>query len=235
MVTEFATLGVSRLAASAGAEFVLFDLEHTGYGIERMRGVLGAARAAGTMPVLRVPDSAYDLIARALDVGAVGVMVPHVESADEARQIAAAAHYPPVGVRGFGMLFRDEWSPDGVPATIEHVNREVMTFVQVETARGLEAVEEIAAVAGVDILWIGHFDLTASLGIPGDFESRTYQDAVDHVLAAGRREGKPVGMVCGSVAEGRALFERGFRLLAYSIDIWLYEEAVRAGIAGLRG
>jgi 2-keto-3-deoxy-L-rhamnonate aldolase RhmA len=235
MVTEFATLGVSRLAAAAGAEFVLFDLEHTGYGFERMRGVLGAARAAGTMPVLRVPDSAYDLIARALDVGAVGVMVPHVESADEAQHLAAAAHYPPVGVRGFGMLFRDEWSPDGVPATIEHVNREVMTFVQIETARGLEAVEEIAAVARIDVLWIGHFDLTASLGIPGDFESRNYRDAVDRVLAAGRREGKPVGMVCGSVTEGRALLERGFRLLAYSIDIWLYEEAVRTGIAGLRG
>jgi 2-keto-3-deoxy-L-rhamnonate aldolase RhmA len=234
MVTEFATPGIARLAAAAGADFVLFDLEHTGYGIERLRGVLAAARSAATVPFLRVPDGAYDLIARALDIGAVGVMVPHVEDADEARRVASAAHYPPAGARGFGMLFRDEWSPDGVPATIEHVNREVMTLVQIETAAGLEAVDEIASVAGIDVLWIGHFDLTASLGIPGDFDHETYRQAVDRVLDAGRRHGKPVGMVCGSIDDGRALLARGFRLVSYSIDVWIYEDAVRTGIAGLR-
>jgi 2-keto-3-deoxy-L-rhamnonate aldolase RhmA len=234
MVTEFATPGIARLAAAAGADFVLYDLEHTGYGIERLRGVLAAARSADTVPFLRVPDGAYDLIARALDIGAVGVMVPHVEDADEARRVAAAARYPPAGARGFGMLFRDEWSPDGVPATIEHVNREVMTLVQIETAAGLEAVDEIASVAGIDVLWIGHFDLTASLGIPGDFDHEMYHQAVDRVLDAGRRHGKPVGMVCGSVDDGRALLARGFRLVSYSIDVWIYEDAVRAGISGLR-
>jgi 2-keto-3-deoxy-L-rhamnonate aldolase RhmA len=234
MVTEFATPGIARLAAAAGADFVLFDLEHTGYGIERLRGVLAAARSADTVPFLRVPDGAYDLIARALDIGAVGVMVPHVEDADEARRVAAAARYPPAGARGFGMLFRDEWSPDGVPATIEHVNREVMTLVQIETAAGLEAVDEIASVAGIDVLWIGHFDLTASLGIPAEFEHEEYRQAVDRVLDAGRRNGKPVGMVCGSVDDGRALLARGFRLVSYSIDVWIYEDAVRAGISGLR-
>lgn len=234
MVAEFATPGVARLAASAGADFVLFDLEHSGYGIERMRHVLASARGVETVPFLRVPDSAPDLIARALDIGAVGVMVPHVESAEEARRIAGAARYPPAGTRGFGMLFRDDWSPGGVAATIEHVNSEVMTLVQIETAAGLEAVDEIAAVSGIDVLWIGHFDLTVSLGIPGDFASDAYRDAMDAVLAAGSRHGKPVGMVCSSVEEGRDLLARGFRLLSYSLDIFLYEEAVGAGIAALR-
>lgn len=235
MVAEFATPGVARLAASAGADFVLFDLEHSGYGIERMRHVLAAGRGVDTVPFLRVPDSAPDLIARALDIGAVGVMVPHVESSEEARGIGAAARYPPAGTRGFGMLFRDDWSSGGVPDTIEHVNSEVMTLVQIETAAGLEAVDEIAAVGGIDVLWIGHFDLTVSLGIPGDFASDAYRDAVDAVLAAGSRHGKAVGMVCSSVEEGRDLLARGFRLLSYSLDIFLYEEAVRAGLAGLRG
>jgi 2-keto-3-deoxy-L-rhamnonate aldolase RhmA len=234
MVTEFATTGVARLAARAGAEFVLFDLEHTGYGIERMRETLAAVRSVDVVPFLRVPDASYDLIARGLDLGALGVMVPAVESVDEARLVADASRYPPAGRRGFGMLMRDDWHPDGVEATIEHVNREVMTLVQIETAPGLEAVDEIAAIDGIDVLWIGHFDLSASLGIPGDFESGTFRDAVDRILAAGERAGKPVGMVCGSVEEGRALLRRGFRMLAYSIDIWLYEDAVRAGIAGLR-
>jgi 2-keto-3-deoxy-L-rhamnonate aldolase RhmA len=132
------------------------------------------------------------------------------------------------------MLMRDDWHPDGVQATIEHVNDEVMTLVQIETALGLEAVDGIAVIDGIDVLWIGHFDLSASLGVPGDFESGVFRRAVDRILEAGARAGKPVGMVCGSVEEGRALLAGGFRLLAYSIDIWLYEEAVRAGIAGLR-
>jgi len=130
---------------------------------------------------------------------------------------------------------RDEWEPEGVPATIEKANAETLVLVQIETGPGLDAVEEIAAVEGIDILWIGHFDLTASLGIPGDFASEQYHDAVDRILAAGAAAGKPVGMVCNSPEEGAALVERGFRILAYSIDIVVYEDAVKAGLDGLRG
>ena len=234
MVTEFATPAVARLTAAAGAEFTLFDLEHTGYGIERMRNVLAAARAADTVPFLRVPDAAYDLIARGLDLGAMGVMVPAVESVEEARLVVDSARFPPVGRRGLRVLLPDEWEPAGIPATLEKENAETLVLVQIETAAGLAAVDEIAAVDGVDILWIGHFDLTSSLGIPGDFAHPRYHEAVERVLAAGAAAGKPVGMVCGSVEEGVALVGRGFRILAYSIDIYLYEEAVKAGIAGLR-
>jgi 2-dehydro-3-deoxyglucarate aldolase/4-hydroxy-2-oxoheptanedioate aldolase len=234
MVTEFATPAVARLTAAAGAEFTLFDLEHSGYGIDRMRTVLAAARAAATVPFLRVPDAAYDLIARGLDIGALGVMVPAVESGDEARLVASAARFPPIGRRGFGLLLRDEWEPGGVPATLEKANAETLVLVQIETAAGLAAVPDIAAVDGIDVLWIGHFDLTASLGIPGDFSNRRYHEAVDQILAAGAAAGKPVGMVCGSPQEGRALIERGFRILAYSIDVILYEDAIRAGLEELR-
>jgi 2-keto-3-deoxy-L-rhamnonate aldolase RhmA len=235
MVTEFATPAVARLTAAAGAEFTLFDLEHTGYGIDRMRTVLAAARAADTVPFLRVPDAAYDLIARGLDLGALGVMVPAVESADEARLVATSARFPPLGRRGFGLLMRDDWEPEGIAATIEKANAETLVLVQIETALGLEAVDEIAAVEGIDVLWIGHFDLTASLGIPGDFASERYREAVDRIVAAGTAAGKPVGMVCGSPQEGAALVDRGFRILAYSIDIVVYEDAVRAGLEALRG
>jgi len=233
MVMEFATPAVARITAAAGAEFTLFDLEHTAYGIEHMRNVLSAARAANTVPLLRVPDAAYDLIARGLDAGALGVMVPVVESADEARLVAESARFPPVGRRGFGLL-RDDWEPEGVTATIEKANAETLVLVQIESAAGLEAVDEIAAVDGVDVLWIGHFDLTASLGIAGDFTHGRYHDAVDRVLEAGARAGKPVGMVCSTVQEGVALVDRGFRMLAYAIDVYLYEDAVRAGLDGLR-
>ena len=233
MVSEFATTGMARLAASAGAEFVLFDMEHSGYSMGHMRSTLAAARAADVVPLLRVPDGDYDFVARALDIGALGVMVPTVGSVEEAQRIADASRYPPVGRRGFG-LWSDDWHPEGVEATTGHVNNEVMTLVQIETVGGLEAVDGIAAIDGVDVLWIGHFDLSISLGVAGQFSSETFVGAVDRILEAGARFGKPVGMVCGSAEEGKELLGRGFRMLAYSIDFMLYEQALRAGIAGLR-
>jgi len=230
MVVEFMTPGIVRLAARAGADFVLFDMEHTGYGFERMRWVLTTARASPVVPFLRVPDTTYDLVARGLDIGALGLMVPSVDSVEEARAVVAAARYPPAGRRGVGLVFRDDWHPEGVPATLEERNDETLVILQIETAEGLEAVEEIAAVDGVDLLWIGHFDLSTSLGIPGGFDSADYQKAVDRILAAG----KPVGIVCGSVAEARDALERGFRCVGYSFDIWLYENALHEGLAELR-
>jgi 2-keto-3-deoxy-L-rhamnonate aldolase RhmA len=233
MITEFTTPGIARLAAGAGAEFALFDLEHTGHGIDRMRDVLAAARATELVPFLRVPDAAYDLIARGLDIGAMGLMVPAVESVDEARLVAESARFPPVGRRGFGLTFRDDWEPEGLPATLAKANAETLVLVQIETAPGLEAVEEIAEVEGVDVLWIGHFDLTASLGIPGEFESDTYRTALDRILSAGNASGKAVGMVCSTVEEGRRLIRQGFKLVAYSIDLWIYQDALSAGIEGI--
>jgi len=235
MVTEFATPGIARLASGAGAEFILFDLEHTGYDYERLRNVLAAAEASSAVPFLRVPDADYQFVSRGLDIGALGVMVASVESAEEAESIAAASRFPPTGKRGFGLvLLRDDFLPEGLAATLDHVNRATMILAQIETAAGLDVVEKIAAVEGIDVLWIGHFDLSASLGIPGEFENPVFVDAVDRVLAAGKASGKPVGMVCSSVEEGADLLRRGFRLLAYQIDVVLYQDSVRAGINALR-
>jgi 2-keto-3-deoxy-L-rhamnonate aldolase RhmA len=230
MVVEFATPGIARLAARAGADFVLFDMEHTGYGFEHMRWVLAAARSTPIVPFLRVPDATYDLVARGLDIGAMGVMVPAVESLEEARAVVDAARYPPLGRRGLGLVFRDEWHVDGVPPTLASRNEETLVILQIETASGLEAVEEIAALEGVDLLWVGHFDLSASLGVPGEFQSDPYRRAVERILTAG----KPVGIVCTTVEEGVAAIELGFRCVGYSFDLWIYEDALQAGIAGLR-
>jgi 2-keto-3-deoxy-L-rhamnonate aldolase RhmA len=110
MVTEFATPAVARLTTAAGAEFTLFDLEHTGCGTERMRNVLTAARSADIVPFLRVPDAAYELVDRALDLGTLGVMMPRVESVEEALLVVESARFPPVGRRGFGLLCRTNGS-----------------------------------------------------------------------------------------------------------------------------
>ncbi|HYH67820.1 MAG TPA: aldolase/citrate lyase family protein [Urbifossiella sp.] len=234
-VFEFATTGIARLAAGAGAEFVVFDLEHTGWSMETLRGVLAGA-APPLVPVVRVPATEYHFIARALDVGAMGVMVPMVESADQARRVVAAAKYPPAGRRGaaFGVA-HDDYRGGDILATMAAANAEGLLIAQIETAAGVREAEAVAAVDGIDVLWVGHFDLTNSMGIPGQFDHPDFLRAVRDVAAAAQRHGKAAGFMCTDVAGGRALLEQGYRALAYGGDLWLYQQALRAGVAGLKG
>jgi 2-keto-3-deoxy-L-rhamnonate aldolase RhmA len=233
MVFEFATTGIARLAAGAGAEFVIVDQEHTGASLETVRMFTATARACDLVPLVRVPATEYHLLAGALDVGPMGVMVPMVESGEQARKIVASAKYPPLGRRGVGILYRDDWVDGSVAATMEQVNRELLLIAQIETAAGVEHADEIAAVDGIDVLWIGHYDLTTSLGIPGQFEHRDYLAAVDRLLEISQRTGKPLGIMAGTVEDGLWALERGFRAVAYSGDLWLYQEALRGGLARL--
>ena len=233
MVFEFATTGIARLAAAAGAEFVVFDQEHTGASLETVRTFTATARACDLVPLVRVPATEYHLLAGALDVGPMGVMVPMVQSGEQARLIVESAKYPPLGGRGVGLLYRDEWVEGSVAATMEQVNRELLLIAQVETAGGVERAEEIGAVEGIDVLWIGHYDLTASLGIPGQFDHPDYLAAVDHLLDVSRRTGKALGVMAGTVEDGLWAIERGFRAVAYGGDLWLYQEALRGGLAQL--
>jgi 2-dehydro-3-deoxyglucarate aldolase/4-hydroxy-2-oxoheptanedioate aldolase len=236
MVMEFSTTGVARLAAEAGADFAVFDLEHTGWGMDTVRTLLTTARPANLVPVVRVPAAQYPFIARVLDLGAMGIMVPMVEGAEQARDIVRFAKYPPQGRRGaaFGVA-HDDYTSGDIVAKMRSANDEGLLIAQIETVGGLEDVEGIAAVPGIDVLWIGHFDLTNSMGIPGEFGHTRYQEALERVLAACRRHGKAAGFMASSVEEGRWYLARGFRCLAYWGDLWIYREGLRQGLAGLRG
>jgi 2-dehydro-3-deoxyglucarate aldolase/4-hydroxy-2-oxoheptanedioate aldolase len=234
MVFEFSSSGLARLAAWAGAEFVIFDQEHTGWGTDTIRGLIATARGSDIVPFVRVPAAQYHLLARPLDVGAMGVMVPMVESEEQARLMVWSTKYPPVGRRGVGILHKDELEEGPLSGTLERLNREIMLIAQIETASGLENAEAIAGVDGIDCLWIGHFDLTASLGIPGQFEHEAFQGAVDRLLEICRSHGKPLGILATSVEEARAWLERGFGIVAYGGDLWLYAESLKAGLDELR-
>jgi 2-dehydro-3-deoxyglucarate aldolase/4-hydroxy-2-oxoheptanedioate aldolase len=236
MVFEFKTPGLPRIAAEAGAEFAVFDMEHTGWSEETIGMLVATSRAAELVPVARVPAIQYHLIARVLDVGVMGVMVPMVETEEQARLIVASAKYPPVGKRGaaFGVAHDDFRSGADILATMRSANDEGLIIALIETETGIENVERIAGVAGIDVLWIGHFDLTNSLGIPGQFTHPRYLSSVDRVLEVGRKHGKAVGIMTASVEQGRALRAQGFRCLAYWGDLWIYGQALREGISGIR-
>jgi 2-dehydro-3-deoxyglucarate aldolase/4-hydroxy-2-oxoheptanedioate aldolase len=235
MMFEFPTTGIARAAAAAGAEFAIFDMEHTGWSIETVRMLMSTSRAADLVPMVRVPAAQYHLISRPLDVGAMGIMVPMVGNEADARLIVQSAKYPPLGRRGaaFGVA-HDDYRSDDLVATLRSSNDEVFLIAQIETTDGLDSVEKIAAVDGIDCLWIGHFDLTNSMGIPGQFTHPRYLGAVERVVETSQRHGKAAGFMVASVEQGRELLARGFRILAYWGDLWIYQQALRQGLQGLR-
>jgi 2-keto-3-deoxy-L-rhamnonate aldolase RhmA len=234
-VFEFDTTGIARLAAKAGAEFAVFDMEHTGWSVETIRMLMATARPTGMLPLVRIPATEYHFVARVLDMGAAGIMAPMVESADQARRLVQSAKYPPLGRRGaaFGVA-HDDYTGGDIVAKIQSANRQTLLIAQIETAEGVRRAREIAAVDGIDVLWIGHFDLTNSLGIPGQFDHPQFQDAVRAVLDTCRDFGKVPGFLAGDVASGKRLLDQGFRMIAYGGDLWLYQAALRQGVAELR-
>lgn len=234
-VFEFNTTGIARLAAEAGAEFLVFDMEHTGWSVETIRLLLATTRGTSLMPAVRIPATEYHFVARVLDMGTAGIMIPMCESAEQARRLVQSAKYPPMGRRGaaFGIA-HDDYTGGDLAEKIESANRETLLIAQIETVAGVEQVEAIAAVEGLDVLWIGQFDLANSLGLPGQFEHPDFLACEERVLAACRTFGKVAGVMTGDVPSGRKLLARGFRMIAYSGDLWIYQTALREGLAALR-
>ena len=234
MVFELSTVGLPRILDAAGADFVLIDLEHTGWSVDAVRPMLAAARACDVVPIARVQGSSRHLISPVLDAGAHGVMVPMVGDAEGAAAVVRAARFAPAGDRGFGLLYPDQLV-DGVGAAIEEAEGRTIVIAQIETLAGLEHVEDIASTPGVDVLWIGQFDLSVAMGIRGAFGDARMREAEDRMLAACADAGLAAGVLVGSVEVARSMLDRGFRMVALGTDIDLYGSALRAGLSALRG
>lgn len=235
MVFEFFSPGLPQICQNAGAEFVLYDMEHTGLSFETLKAQVAYCRGLGIVPLVRVPRGEYHFIARALDVGALGVMVPMVGSAAEAAQIVACTRYPPGGRRGAAFGFaHDDYSGGDVAGKIAALHERTLVIPQIETVEGLNDVEAMAAVPGVDALWLGHFDLTNFMGIPGEFRHPDYLAAVRRIVAACDAHGKTAGFLATDDAWAREYVAHGFRLLAYGLDQAMLGNALRRGLDILR-
>ena len=235
MAFEFCTPGLARLAANAGADFIIYDMEHTGWSIETVRDLIASGDGAPIVPFVRVPATQYHFIARVLDVGAMGIMVLMVGDAAQAEMIVQSAKYPPLGQRGAAFhMAHDGYAGGDVLEKMRSANDEVVLIAQIENRSGLENVERIAAVDGIDILWIGQFDLSNFLGIPGQFTHPTFLDAIKRVTEACQRYGKTAAFMVPSVEEGLERMRQGFRCVAYWGDLWIYQQGLKQGVAALK-
>jgi 2-keto-3-deoxy-L-rhamnonate aldolase RhmA len=235
MIFEVFTPGIARITKHAGAEFILYDMEHGGLSLEQFKVQAAIASGAGIVPMIRVPRGEYQFLARALDLGAEGVMIPMVESAAQARAIVEACRYPPEGRRGaaFGFAHDGYGAPDP-NRTMPAMNARNLVIAQIETERGLAEVESIAATPGIDCLWVGHFDLTNFLGIPGQFDHKLFNDALDRIVAAGRTHKKALGFMVSDAASARAFKARGFNVIATGTEMAMLTAGMRTVLDAVR-
>ena len=236
MTFEFFTPGYPAICREAGAEFILYDMEHSGAGFETIKAQFAFCRGLDLVPLVRVPSGDYHHVARALDIGAMGIMVPMVETPEQAKAIVACTRYPPAGRRGaaFNVAAHDDYVGGAEKDKIEQANARTMVIALVETAEGIANVDAIAAVDGIDVVWLGHYDLTNFLGIPGQFDHPKFHAAVDRLIEACQKHGKTPGFLAGDEKWARDFRARGFRIIAYGVDALLMQSALAAGIKLLR-
>src|SRR5580704_6404705 len=234
MAAEFFTPGFCQIAANAGAEFVIFDMEHGGVGIDVIKAQIAFARGAGIAPFVRVPTLAYGLVAPVLDAGAVGIMAPMIETRDQAEKLASWCRYRPEGVRGVGFgVAHDDYKGGDVITAMRLENQRTLVIALIETATGIANADAILSVPGIDVGWLGHFDLTNTMGITGEFDRPEFHAAVDTWLAACRRHGKAAGVLGATVETAQEWRGKGVRCICYGTDVGLFQTALATGLRSL--
>lgn len=227
MAFEFFTPGLCSVLAAGGADFVFLDMEHSGAGIDTIKAQCAFARAANIAPLVRVPYCERHLVTATLDAGAAGIMVPMVETPDQAAAFASWCRYRPEGTRGlaFGVA-HDAYRARPVADAMADANASVMVIPLIESARGIDNAEAILSVPGVDLGWLGHYDLSDSLGCVGQFGDPRYRAAEATLIAAAECTGKPLGWLAADAVAAKAALARGYRCLCLGTDVALLRDAL---------
>ena len=227
---------IAQLSKTAGFDSLYIDLEHSSLSLETTSQICVAALGCGIAPLVRVPQ--LELVQRVLDGGALGIIVPDVRSAGQAQEAVNATKYPPLGERGFATAlphfqYRSLSAKEGYAA----LNDATMVIVQFESAEAIERADEILAVDGVDMALFGTNDLTADMGIPGDYENRRVRDAYARAIAAASKHGKHVGV--GGLASRPQLtaefVKMGARYVSTGTDLGFLLSAATASAKQVRG
>lgn len=235
MIRMIRNPAIVLLAANAGLDFVMFDMEHGAFGFEVLADSASMARTRGIECFVRVPELSKGNVSRALDCGATGVMVPMIKDAKEAKKFAAWAKFAPIGERGLGGSGAHTSYLDAAKepqSFMEKANDEILTIAQIELAEAIENIDAIAAVNGIDALLIGPADLSNSLGVSGQFNHPLMDEAIAKVAAAAKRHHKIFGFHAGEDLM-RKWMDHDLTLRMSQMDIGILSKGLEA-ITSLR-
>jgi len=204
----------------AGFDFVVIDNEHTAMSKESMVGLIRAAERVGIVPTVRPRDKGAAEILQALDAGAMGVQVPQVDTAEQARQVVARVKYAPQGNRGYAASQRSaHYGFMNATEYAETSNRETLVACYCETAESMHNLEEIVKVEGVDVIFIGPFDLSQALGVMGQPGHQRVLEAIGEITRKTRAAGKAVGIIASDAAQAKRWIEQGIQYISLSSDV----------------
>ena len=223
---------VAELLGEVGFDWLIIETEHSAIDVPQIEHMLMAMQSSPATPLVRVPSSDPISIQRALDTGAMGIIVPMVRSADEARAVVAATRYPPGGARSYGGLRSSRYTFDSQDYFRE-ANENILTVLILETREAVEQLEEIMQIDGVDAIYMGTFDLCLSLGLnPMEQPHAIIEEIIDRTLELGKKHNVAVGSVYASPEQHKQNKRRGFRMLGYA-DYLLLAGAAREGLKAL--
>lgn len=237
MAGTFLNLGspaAVEIAAAAGFDWLLLDLEHGSADLSELRPLLLAAATGTAAPIVRLRSVDPDAVKFVMDSGAAGIMFPFVSTAEQARAAVQAMKYPPQGQRGVAGAIRATGYGTQWKSYFESANRESLVVVQIETAEAVANADEIAAVDGVDVLFVGPLDLSVNLGCPGDFTKPKFVDALRHVVEACHRHQRVPGILTKAGHEQQHI-DLGYRFVALGSDALSVVNGMKQSLGVLRG
>lgn len=237
-IGSWVTLGhpsIAEIMASAGFDWLVLDMEHSVLELSEVQAIIQVLDAKQCPAIVRLTSNHPDQIKRVMDAGATGVMVPMIKSAADAKAAVDGVYYPPRGQRGVG-LARAQGYGSSFQAYRQWLEENAVIVVMIEHVDAVKAIDEILAVPGIDAYIIGPYDLSGSMGRPGDLNHPDVQAAIAHVLEAGRRAGKPGGIHVIE-PDPQALQQRiaaGFNFLGYALDIRILDSICRTHLHSIR-
>ncbi|KAI5251957.1 2,4-dihydroxyhept-2-ene-1,7-dioic acid aldolase [Aureobasidium subglaciale] len=234
---------LSRILARTSPDWICVDTEHGNISDSAMHESVAAIASCGVSPIVRTVASEGWMIKRALDAGAHGIVIPQVNTVEEAKKVVCAAKFPPQGVRGFGSPFAMErfvpkgGEPVSAAEYLQQANEALITILQIETLQGLENVDAIAAVPGVDVLFIGPYDLGNSIGYPilADGMHDELKAAIEKIHIAAKKAGKHSGIYCTDGDQARHYADRGFTMISAMTDSLALSQGVATALGRARG
>ena len=226
------TAGVAELLAIAGFDFLVLDAEHGFFSIESIEAMVIAADGAGIPAIVRVPSCAAAEVGRSLDAGAAGILFPRGDGCAAVKGAIESAKFPPEGRRGLGGVRANRYGSVPLDRFVKESNARTVMVAQIETAGALAQLPDIAALPGLDVLYVGPNDLTQALGVPGQYGDSRYREALGTIARQAKASGKTAGIMLGRADQIPALLETGYRFFTTS-DRTLVLESARAWRAAL--